>query len=46
LGKASADAPSIVAQAFEALLGAVYTDLGLIHVQNLVVRMFGNLAQT
>jgi ribonuclease-3 len=44
LGRQVQMRPSIVAQSFEALLGAVYTDLGLIHVQNLVVRMFGNLA--
>ena len=36
--------PSIMAESFEALIGAVYIDLGLIHVQNMVVRMFGNSA--
>lgn len=44
LGRQVQMRPSIVAQSFEAVLGAVYTDLGLIHVQNLIVRMFGNLA--
>jgi len=44
LGRQVQMRPSIVAQSFEALLGAVYTDLGLIQVQNLIVRMFGNLA--
>lgn len=44
LGRQVQMRPSIVAQSFEAVLGAVYTDLGLIHAQNLVVRLFGNLA--
>lgn len=44
LGRQVQMRPSIVAQSFEAVLGAVYTDLGLIYAQNLVVRLFGNLA--
>jgi len=36
--------PSITAQSLEAILGAVYTDLGLIHAQNLIVRLFGSHA--
>ncbi len=44
LGRQVQMRPSIIAQAFEAVLGAVYTDLGLIYAQNLVVRLFGNLA--
>jgi ribonuclease-3 len=36
--------PSIMAQAMEAVIAAVYIDLGLIHVQNLVVRSFGKQA--
>ena len=44
LGRQVQMRPSIIAQAFEAVLGAVYTDLGVITAQNLVVRMFGNLA--
>lgn len=34
--------PSIVAQAMEALIGAIYQDLGLFQVQTLLVRLFGN----
>jgi len=34
--------PSIMAQALEALIGAIYQDLGLFHVQTLVVRLFGD----
>ncbi|HMY52200.1 MAG TPA: ribonuclease III [Candidatus Obscuribacter sp.] len=34
--------PSIMAQAMEALIGAIYQDLGLFHVQTLLVRLFGN----
>lgn len=34
--------PSIMAQALEALIGAIYQDLGLFHVQGLVVRLFGD----
>jgi|ERR1700733_4315925 ribonuclease III len=37
---------SIMAQALEAVLGAVYTDLGLFQSQNLVVKLFGNQATT
>jgi ribonuclease-3 len=42
LGKQVQIRPSIVARAMEAVIGAVYTDLGLIHVQNLIVGLFGN----
>lgn len=35
---------SITAQAFEAVLGAIYTDLGLIEVQHFIVRVFGSHA--
>ncbi len=34
--------PSIMAQAMEALIGAIYQDLGLFHAQTLLVRLFGN----
>jgi ribonuclease-3 len=34
--------PSIVAQAMEALIGAIYQDLGLFQVQTLLVKLFGN----
>jgi ribonuclease-3 len=44
LGRQLQMKPSIMAESFEALIGAVYIDLGLIHVQNMVVRMFGNTA--
>jgi ribonuclease-3 len=44
LGRQLQMRPSIMAESFEALIGAVYIDLGLIHVQNMVVRMFGNSA--
>jgi ribonuclease-3 len=46
LGRMVQMRPSIVAQSMEALIGAVYQDLGLIHVQHLVVRLFGNQATT
>lgn len=36
--------PSIVARSIEALFGAIYIDLGLIEVQNVVLRLFGNKA--
>lgn len=36
--------PSILARTIEALFGAVYIDLGLIEVQNVVLRLFGNKA--
>src|SRR6516162_3979265 len=35
---------SIMARAMEAIFGAVYTDLGLITAQNLIVRLFGDSA--
>jgi len=34
--------PSIMAQAMEALIGAIYQDLGLFTVQTLLVRIFGH----
>ncbi|MBU6452015.1 MAG: ribonuclease III [Cyanobacteria bacterium REEB67] len=34
--------PSIMAQALEALIGAIYQDLGLFTVQTLLVRVFGH----
>jgi ribonuclease-3 len=34
--------PSILAQALEALIGAIYQDLGLFSVQTLLVRVFGH----
>lgn len=46
LGKQVQMRASIMAQALEALIGAVYVDLGIIHVQNLVVRLFGSQATT
>ena len=33
--------PSIMAQAMEALIGAIYQDLGLFQVQTLLVKLFG-----
>jgi len=36
--------PSIMAGAMEAILGAIYLDSGLIHVQNLIIRLFGSQA--
>jgi ribonuclease-3 len=36
--------PSIMARAMEAIFGAIYTDLGLIAAQNLIVRLFGQQA--
>ena len=44
LGKQVQMRSSIMAQSLEAILGAVYTDLGLIQSQNFIVRFFGNLA--
>lgn len=44
LGKQVQMRPSIMAQSLEAILGAVYTDLGIIQSQNFIVRFFGNLA--
>jgi ribonuclease-3 len=46
LGRMVQMRPSIVAQSMEAVIGAVYVDLGIIHVQHLVVRLFGNQATT
>ena len=46
LGRQVQMRPSIMAQAMEALFGAVYIDLGLHMVQNLAVRLFGNQATT
>lgn len=36
--------PSILACSMEAILGAIYLDSGLIHVQNLIIRLFGSQA--
>jgi ribonuclease III len=44
LGKQVQMRPSIMAQALEAIIGAVYTDLGLFQTQHLVVKLFGNQA--
>ena len=44
LGKQVQMRSSIMAQSLEAILGAVYTDLGLIQSQMFIVRFFGNLA--
>ena len=44
LGKQVQMRPSIMAQSLEAILGAIYTDLGIIQSQNFIVRFFGNLA--
>src|SRR5271163_1710494 len=44
LGKQVQLRASIMAQSLEAVLGAVYTDLGIIHAQNFIVRLFGNQA--
>lgn len=44
LGRQVQMRPSIMAQSFEAVLGAIYIDQGLIHVQNFIVRVFGNQA--
>ncbi|HEY9681645.1 MAG TPA: ribonuclease III [Oculatellaceae cyanobacterium] len=44
LGKQVQMRSSIMAQSLEAILGAIYTDLGLIQAQNFIVRFFGNLA--
>jgi ribonuclease III len=44
LGKQVQMRSSIMAQSLEAILGAVYTDLGIIQSQNFIVRFFGNLA--
>jgi ribonuclease-3 len=44
LGRQVQMRPSILARALEAVFGAVYTNLGLINAQNLIVRLFGNQA--
>lgn len=44
LGRQVQMRPSIMAQSLEAVFGAVYTDLGLIVAQNLIVRLFGSHA--
>lgn len=44
LGKQVQMRSSIMAQSLEAVLGAIYTDLGIIQSQNFIVRFFGNLA--
>ena len=44
LGRQVQMRPSIMAQALEAIIGAVYTDLGLFQTQHLVVKLFGNQA--
>jgi ribonuclease-3 len=44
LGRQVQMRPSIMAQSLEAVFGAVYTDMGLIVAQNLIVRLFGNQA--
>ena len=36
--------PSIMAHALEAIIGAIYQDLGLFQIQNLIVRLFGSHA--
>lgn len=44
LGRQVQMRPSIMAQSLEAIIGAVYTDLGLFQTQHLVVKLFGNQA--
>jgi len=44
LGRQAQMRPSILAAALEAVFAAIYIDLGLIVVQNLIVRMFGSQA--
>jgi ribonuclease III len=44
LGRQVQMRPSIMAQSLEAVLGAIYTDLGLIQSQIFIVRFFGSLA--
>jgi ribonuclease-3 len=44
LGKQVQLRASIMAQSLEAVLGAVYTDLGIIHAQNFIVKLFGSQA--
>ncbi len=44
LGRQCQMRPSIMAAALEAVFAAIYADLGIITLQNLIVRMFGNQA--
>jgi ribonuclease-3 len=44
LGKQVQLRASIMAQSLEAVLGAIYTDLGIIHAQNFIVKLFGSQA--
>ena len=44
LGRQAQMRPSIMAAALEAVFAAIYIDLGLIVVQNLIVRLFGSQA--
>ncbi|MBX9667811.1 MAG: ribonuclease III [Candidatus Obscuribacterales bacterium] len=44
LGRQVQMRPSIMAHALEAMLGAIYQDQGLFHVQNVIVRLFGSHA--
>lgn len=44
LGRQVQMRPSIMARSMEAIFGAVYNDLGLFEVQNLVLRLFGSRA--
>jgi len=44
LGRQAQMRPSIMAAALEAVFAAIYIDLGLIIMQNLIVRMFGSPA--
>lgn len=44
LGKQAQMRPSIMAAALEAVFAAIYIDLGLITLQNLVIRLFGSQA--
>lgn len=44
LGRQVQMRPSIMAHALEAILGAIYQDQGLFHIQHLIVRLFGSHA--
>src|SRR5277367_4117362 len=44
LGKQAQMRPSIMAAALEAVFAAIYIDLGIIALQNVIVRMFGSQA--
>ena len=44
LGRQVQMRPSIMARSMEAIFGAVYNDLGLFEVQNVVLRLFGSRA--